>query len=604
MINLKLSSILTTIAEISKFNSTEKEIVINLSRAARTIRDYEGDIYKAYKEGLLENLPGVDPFSYKMIKEYFETGSISLFEKIKEKYSEDIIKIVRLSGIGTTKVFDIYEKFNIKTLEDLKDLFTLNYDINKMSESFGIDGIFLNRLKHSVSYYESLKGKYPRWLVLKYAEKIIENLSGINEISNIKVVGSLRRRKAEIGDIDILILPEFNIEEINYDKSVNLINKIRQCYFVKDFVLKDIRKENISARFSTIFDIDTEIIITSKKMWPLDLLITTGSKNHLKKLKEAAKEKGCFDGQEFNFSAIKFKELKNYKNNGYLNEEDDFICQEEKQIYDFLGMQYIYPELREGFDEIELSRERYLPDLIKLSDLKGDLHIHSNFSDGIMDMKEIFKKIKKYNYEYISFSDHSGSNQYGNGLDKTKLNEKLSYIKELNSNQDKFIFLNGSEIEIDSEGNLDYDNLQISKFDIALGSMHKGFKFDSRINNLRFEKAMSNKDIDIIAHPTGVVFGSRAPYFLDVDYLIECASKYKKALEINSYYLRLDLNEENARKAKKAGILISINTDSHRPNNLDMIRLGVDIARKAGIEKDDVINTLSLRELKKWKKSR
>ena len=604
MINLKLSSILTTIAEISKFNSTEKEIVINLSRAARTIRDYEGDIYKAYKEGLLENLPGIDPFSYKMVKEYFETGSISLFEKIKEKYSEDIIKIVRLSGIGTTKVFDIYEKFNIKTLEDLKDLFTLNYDINKMSESFGIDGIFLNRLKHSVSYYESLKGKYPRWLVLKYAEKIIENLSGISEISNIKVVGSLRRRKAEIGDIDILILPEFNIEEINYDKSVNLINKIRQCYFVKDFVLKDIRKENISARFSTIFDIDTEIIITSKKMWPLDLLITTGSKNHLKKLKVAAKEKDCFDGREFNFSAIKFKELKNYKNNGYLNEEDDFICQEEKQIYDFLGMQYIYPELREGFDEIELSRERYLPDLIKLSDLKGDLHIHSNFSDGIMDMKEIFKKIKKYNYEYISFSDHSGSNQYGNGLDKTKLNEKLSYIKELNSNQDKFTFLNGSEIEIDSEGNLDYDNLQISKFDMALASMHKGFKFDSDINNLRFEKAMSNKDIDIIAHPTGVVFGSRAPYFLDVDYLIECASKYKKALEINSYYLRLDLNEENARKAKKAGILISINTDSHRPNNLDMIRLGVDIARKAGIEKDDVINTLSLRELKKWKKSR
>lgn len=604
MINLKLSSILTTIAEISKFKPGEKEIVMNLSRATRTIRDYENDITDAYKEGLLEKMPGIDPFSYAMIKEYFETGSIRLFDQIKEKYPEDLIKIVRLSGIGTKRVFGIYEKFNIKTFEDLKDLFALNYDTKKLTESFEIDSLFLERIKHSVSYYESLKGKYPRWLVLKFADKIVEKLSSINEISSLKVVGSLRRRKAEIKDIDILVLPEFNDEKINYEKSKELISKIRASYFVKDFISKEDRKENISTRFSTIFDIDVEIIITSKKMWPVDLLIATGSKNHLRKLKEAAKESVCLNKDAFDFSMIKFKELKKYKNKDSVYEEDDFICQEEKQIYDFLGMKYIFPELREGLNEVELAKESYLPELIKLSDMKGDLHVHSNYSDGIMEMKEIVKKIKKYNYEYLSFSDHSGSNQYGNGLNKTRLMDKSAYINDLNLKQDKFSFLMGSEIEIDEEGNLDYDDVQISKFDIALGSIHNGLKFDLRTNNLRFEKAMKNKYIDIIAHPTGVVFGSRAPYFLDIDYLIKCASKYGKAIEINSYYLRLDLNEENARKAKGAGILISINTDSHRPNNLDMIRLGVDIARKAGIEKEDVINTLSLNDLKKWKSSR
>ncbi len=604
MINLKLSSILTTIAEISKFKPGENEIVMNLSRATRTIRDYENDITDAYKEGLLEKMPGIDPFSYAMIKEYFETGSIRLFDQIKEKYPEDLIKIVRLSGIGTKRVFGIYEKFNIKTFEDLKDLFTLNYDTKKLTESFEIDNLFLERIKHSVSYYESLRGKYPRWLVLKFADKIVEKLSGINEISSLKVVGSLRRRKAEIKDIDILILPEFNDEKINYEKSKELISKIRASYFVKDFISKEDRKENISTRFSTIFDIDVEIIITSKKMWPVDLLIATGSKNHLRKLKEAAKESGCLNGDAFDFSMIKFKELKKYKNKDSVYEEDDFIYQEEKQIYDFLGMKYIFPELREGLNEVELAKESYLPELIKLSDMKGDLHVHSNYSDGIMEIKEIVKKIKKYNYEYLSFSDHSGSNQYGNGLNKTRLMDRSAYINDLNLKQDKFSFLMGSEIEIDEEGNLDYDDVQISKFDIALGSIHNGLKFDLRTNNFRFEKAMKNKYIDIIAHPTGVVFGSRAPYFLDIDYLIKCASKYGKAIEINSYYLRLDLNEENARKAKGAGILISINTDSHRPNNLDMIRLGVDIARKAGIEKEDVINTLSLNDLKKWKSSR
>ncbi|MCL5071716.1 MAG: hypothetical protein M1308_12610 [Actinobacteria bacterium] len=174
----------------------------------------------------------------------------------------------------------------------------------------------------------------------------------------------------------------------------------------------------------------------------------------------------------------------------------------------------------------------------------------------------------------------------------------------MNSGHDKFTFLMGSEVEIDKDGNLDYDDSIMSKLDIVLGSMHKGFKFDALSNNARFEKAMKDKYVDIIAHPTGVVFGSRAPYFLNIDCLIECASRYGKALEINSYYLRLDLNEENTRKAKNANILVSINTDSHRSNNLDMMRLGVDIARRAGFEKESVINTLSLKELKKWKNSR
>ena len=239
-----------------------------------------------------------------------------------------------------------------------------------------------------------------------------------------------------------------------------------------------------------------------------------------------------------------------------------------------------------------------------MEDIKGDLHVHSDFSDGIMDMKELFEKAASHNYEYLSFSDHSGSNLYGNGLDRKRLDEKILFVKELNSNQSGITFLNGSEIEIDQEGQLDYDNDFVGEFDIALGSIHKGFKFDAKINNMRFENAMKNKNIDIIAHPTGVVFGSRAPYFLDVDYLIDCASRYGKAIEINSYYMRLDLNEENSRKAKDAGIMISINTDSHRPNNLDMIRLGVDIARKAGLKKTNIINTFSLNDLRNWKKSR
>ena len=399
MINLKLSSILTTIAEISKFLPGDKKIVINLSRAARSIRDYRGDILEAYESSILENTPGIDSFSYGMIKEFFETGSIKLFDQIKEKYPEDLIKIVRLSGIGTKRVFDIYEKFNIKTFEDLKDLFTLNYDTKKFAESFEIDSLFLERIKHSVNYYESLIGQYPRWLVLRFTEKIVDSIQKLDEIFSLKVVGSLRRRKATVGDIDILILPEFNLQEINLDCSNELILKISQLFFVKAVVSSEKRKENISVRFSTVYDIDVEIIITSKKMWSSDLLITTGSKSHLEKLKDAARERGCFKDGSFDFSMIKFVELKQYKNKDSIYEDDSYICREEKQIYEFLGMQYVYPELREGLEEVGLAKKSGLYELIKFEDIKGDLHVHSNFSDGIMDMKEIFEKVNKYNYE-------------------------------------------------------------------------------------------------------------------------------------------------------------------------------------------------------------
>jgi len=292
MINLKLSSILTTIAEISKFLPGDKKIVIDLSRAARSIRDYQGDISEAYSSGILENTPGIDAFSYAMIKEFFETGSIKLFDQIKEKYPEELIKIVRLSGIGTKRVFDIYEKFNIKTFEDLKDLFTLNCDTKKIADSLEIDNLFLERIKHSVFYYESIIGQYPRWLVLSFLEKIIESLQGINEIFTLKVVGSLRRRKATIKDIDILILPEFNSKCIDHERTNEIILKISRLFFVKALVSNEKRKENISVRFSTIYDIDVEIIITSKKMWPSDLLTTTGSKNHISKLKDLAADRG------------------------------------------------------------------------------------------------------------------------------------------------------------------------------------------------------------------------------------------------------------------------------------------------------------------------
>lgn len=606
MINLKLASILTTIAEICKYREGEIDTVINLSKAARTIRDYQDDISDAFYNGSIRSMPGIDDYAYGLVREYFESGKISVFEEIKEKYSEELVKIIRLSGIGAKRVFDIYSKIGILTYDELKEFFSNNTDLLKTSKDYDINPVYIERIIFCIDYFESIKGRYPRWQVNICLDKILQKLSGYTELEKIRITGSVRRRKAYVGDMDILLLPEFNKSNLNLEHTYKLAEKIGNERFIKEKISELVQKKNASFKFSTIFGIELEVIITSASSFAEDLLISTGSKTHINKLRDYAIKRGMADSKTGNFV---FSDNEGHDNMALvsgksINEDDDYICREEKELYRQLGLSYIYPELREGRDEIELARENYLPDLIRLNDIKGDLHVHSQWSDGVMDLKHIIKSVKKLDYEFLSFSDHSASNKFGNGMEVKDLVLKREYIDKLNSRNKRFRFLMGTEIDIDEDGNLDYPPEIIAGFDIALASIHRGYKNDRAANTSRFIKASSEKNIDILAHPTGTVFGSRAPYFMDVDEVIKTAVKNGKALEINSYYLRLDLNEENAIKAKKAGSLFAINTDSHRENNLFMIRLGVDIARKAGIEKSDVINTFGLEGIKKWKKKR
>jgi DNA polymerase (family 10) len=207
-------------------------------------------------------------------------------------------------------------------------------------------------------------------------------------------------------------------------------------------------------------------------------------------------------------------------------------------------------------------------------------------------------------YEYIAISDHSISNFYGNGLSTERLVQKMGFIKNLRKKFKDINILMGAEIDIRKAGRFDYPPEIIKKLDIAIASLHSSFTNSSRENTSRAVSALEEDYFDFLAHPTGFVFGNRAPIFIDIDRVIEACSKHGKALEINSYYMRMDLNEQNARKAKDAGAKLVINTDSHRPGNMDMIELGIDIARRAGLEAEDIINTSSLDELVLWKNGR
>ncbi len=413
--------------------------------------------------------------------------------------------------------------------------------------------------------------------------EMVDSIGRIKEIEKIIITGSARRKKSLIGDIDIMVLPSFNTRGYNIAESRKLVKKIQSQDFINGLLGIDSSGKSISARFKTIYEVDLEVIISSLDSWALDIIYTTGSKKHIRKLESAAKKQGYFK-------------------NGRISPGSRAAGEEE--VYSKLGLQYIPPELREDTGEIELAAVDSLPVLLTLDDIMGDLHIHSKWSDGIIEYDVMIEKAKKYNYQYIAISDHSESNYYGRGIDTKQLLEKNETIDRLNSKTKDLEILKGSEIDIIGEGKFDYGESIMGQLDIAIGSQHSNFSNSAGENTARAVSALENKNIDFIAHPTGIVLGDRAPVFIDIDRLVKAAEENNKALEINSYFLRLDLDEVNARKAKEAGAKLVINTDAHRPGNIDMIALGVDIARRAGLEKKDIINTYTLEELIKWKKNR
>jgi len=312
------------------------------------------------------------------------------------------------------------------------------------------------------------------------------------------------------------------------------------------------------------------------------LVYFTGSKNFNIKLRQIAIKKG-----------LKVNEYGIFLNDKYLAGET------ETEVLKKLGLVYIEPELREDNGEIELALKNKLPKLIELADIKGDLHAHSTWSDGGNSIEEMARAAREKGYSYIAITDHSQSLHVANGLSIADLKKKKLEIEKVNKKLKGIRVLFGSEVDIDFNGKLDYDDDTLRQFDVVVGAIHSGFKQSKEQITRRLIKACQNKHVDIIAHPTGKLWGVREAYGVDFNELFKVAKDTNTSMEINSFPSRLDLNDLNAHHAKNAGVKICINTDSHAAEQLGLIKFGIAVARRGWLEKEDVINTLPLDALLK-----
>ncbi len=565
-VNSILSRMFEEIADALEFLGENAFKVSAYRRASRVIADLPEDVRVLLEQGKLRKVKGIGEGIEKKIKEFIETGKMSKYEEVISKVPRKLLKLMEIPGLGPKTLSLLYKNFKVDGLTKLKSVL-------KEEKVLSLPGMGEKKIEKILKGIEMYERREARMFIHDadaLATDIIDFLSQ-EKPKRITFAGSLRRRKETIGDIDILVVT---------DKSTNIMKRFTSYGNVMEILASGETKSSVIVNWKNM-ERQVDLRVVPEESYGAALQYFTGSKEHNIRLRSIAKDKG-------------------FKINEYgVFQGDKFMCgKEEEEVYDILGLLWIPPELREDRGEIERAMERSLPDLVEMRDIKGDLHIHTTYSDGNMSPEEMVSFAIKKGYEYIAITEHSVSVKYARGLDKEGLKRLWDEIDRLNEKYgEKIKVLKGTEVDILKDGSLDYPEEILEKFDIVIAAIHQSFNYRT---TERMIKAIENPLVHIIAHPTGRLISRRKGYEdYDIDEVIEAAAENSKILELNAYPERLDLDELNLRKAKNKGIKIAINTDAHGITDMEYMKYGVGIARRGWLEKQDVINTLHFHDLMK-----
>ena len=532
--------------------------------AAENILDLGEDIEDVAARGELTEIPGVGKDLAEKIDSYLKTGEIKEYEKLKDKVPLELVDLLHVQGLGPKTLALLFKELNVRNLAGLEKALAGD-EILKFK---GMGKKKIEDIKRGVEIFKESKERTLLGAAMPLAEEIVSGIGKIPGTEGTVLAGSLRRMRETIGDMDILTIA---------DKTEPIVDAFTSMKSVKDVLASGSTKGSVILKGG----MQADLRVVGPESYGAALMYFTGSKAHNVKLRTLATKKG-----------LKLNEY------GLFKGEKMVAGETEKEMYKALGLPFIPPELREDRGEIEAAIDGKLPDLIDLEDIKGDLHTHTQWSDGKATIEEMAERARKLGYGYIAISDHSPSQTIANGLSIERLRKKQ---KELESVAKKFKdikVLMGTEVDIKSDGTLDYPDSVLKELDVVIAAVHSGFKMDRETMTNRIIRAVKNPCVHAIAHPTGRLIGERDPYDVDMDLVIEAALEYGKALEVNGSYWRLDMNDINARKAVDAGVKVIISTDAHSTDQLLFMRYGVGTARRGWVRKKDVLNALPYKELR------
>ncbi|MCK4263888.1 MAG: DNA polymerase/3'-5' exonuclease PolX [Candidatus Aminicenantes bacterium] len=564
MKNKEIAIIFSRIADALEIKGETGFKVIAYRKASRILEDLTEDIEDISKEKRLQDISGIGSGIAKKIEEYLKTGYMKKFDEALSDIPEGLFELLNIQNVGGKTVHLAYKQLGVKSLEDLKRVI----DDGSLARLYGLGEKKVENIKKGITIYEHAQERIHIFEAANIVEEVIDYLKEAPHIGRISPAGSLRRMRETVGDIDILATGKDGAKIIDYFTQFPGVTRTLAAGKTKGSVM-------ISAEKG---ERQVDLRIVDESEYGSALQYFTGSKAHNIKLRSLAKEMG-----------LKISEY------GVFRGEKKIAGTKEEEIYRTLNLAFIHPELREDRGEIELAAKNKLPRIVESTDIRGDLHVHSQYSDGSLSIEKIAESAKNLGYEYIAVCDHSQAAKYANGLSPERLRNQIDEIDSINRHLKGIKILKGTEVDILQDGRLDFPDEILKDLDIVVAAIHSGFK---RNVTERMLKAMENPYVTIIAHPSGRLISGREGYDVDLENVIEGAQKFGVVLELNAYYDRLDLNEFYLKKAKDKGIKISLGTDTHHAGGLEMMRFGVGIARRAWLEKKDIINCLSYEDIR------
>ena len=564
MTNEEIAKIFYELADMLEIKGEDRYRVLAYRRAADRIAHHVRDIADVAREGKLQEIPGIGARIAGRIEEILATGRLELHEQLKEEIPEGVLSFLAIPDVGPRTAWLLFDRLGLTSIAEVEEAARQG----RIRQLPGMGPRSEANILRGIQMLHRLSKRILLGTALPVAGELVAGLRECPQARKVTAAGSLRRRKPTVGDIDILAASDEPVAVIEAFVSLPRVAEVQAQGDTKATVILD-------------NGLQVDLRVLPQGNYGSLLQYFTGSKEHNIQLRELAQEMGL-SLSEYGFARPDGTTL---------------LCPEETDVYETLGLAWIPPEMREASGEVEAAREGRLPQPIELGQVRGDLHIHTLYSDGVNSIEEMARAAMARGYEYIAVTDHTRGLGVARGLTAERIREQRLEIEAVNRKLAPFRVLAGAEVEIRADGSLDLPDEVLAKLDIVVAAVHSGLRQERETMTRRVIRAMRNPHVDVIGHPTGRLIGQREPVALDFEAVVAEAARTETMLEINAQPSRLDLDGEHARRAIEAGVTLILGSDAHHAGGLGVMELGVAMARRGWAEAKDVANTLSVEEL-------
>jgi DNA polymerase (family 10) len=567
MKNQALAAMFNDIADMLEIKGETPFRITAYRRAARALEAMTEDIEAIAARGGLTEIPGIGTGIAGKITEFLRTGTSAYYEDLRAQLPPGVTVLMTVPEVGPKTALLLQQRLGVSTVEALEQA-CLDGKVRTLPR---MGAKTEENILRGIATIRRGKTRHPIGRVLPHAHELLDVIREVPGVRNLSLAGSLRRMKETIADIDVLVTSTDPARVMDAFTAFPKVKQVLGKGPTKSSVVLDI-------------GIQADVRVVEPEAYGAALQYFTGSKEHNVKLREKAIKRG-----------LKVNEYGVFRVPGDVR----VAGATEEEVYGAVGLPWIAPELREDQGEVELAERGALPTLVEAADLKGELHLHTRWSDGTESAEEMAKAVKGLGYEYVAITDHSQSLKFAGGVTIDELRDHARAVREI-ADKVGIAILIGTECDILPDGTLDYPDDVLAELDVVIASIHSRFRLSKDEMTLRMIRAMENRHVDIIAHPTGRVLGRREAYELDLERVLDAAHRTGTALEVNANPDRLDLRDVQVRMAKEYGVQLAINTDAHSRYDLRNVAFGIGVARRGGLQAEDVLNTYPLPKLRAY----